>query len=81
MCTYSATRPARKRFSAPSPSGKEREGPQGFGSLFLILLDDPAAPVAREEGPESRQPVRLSLPLKVEVLPGYALAAGASNRS
>ena len=48
---------------------------------FPHPLEAPAAPVIREEGPESRQLVRLSLPLKVEVLPGSALGAGAGNRS
>ena len=48
---------------------------------FPHPLEAPATPVVRGEGPESRQPVRLSLPLKVEVLPGSALGAGAGNRS
>ena len=48
---------------------------------FPHPLEAPAAPVVREEGLESRQTVRLSLPLKVAVLPGSALGAGAGNRS
>ena len=43
---------------------------------FPHPLEAPAAPVIREEGPESQQPVRLSFPLKVEVLPGSALGTG-----
>ena len=83
MCTSGATLPARKRSSARLllvVLARRGWGPR-VRLLFIHPLEAPAAPVIREEGPENRQPVRLSLPLKVEVLPGSALGAGAGNRT